>query len=303
MLGKTHTTFLEKLEKLKSFLEDISLPWWARMGFSALFIIFVLQQVDYIELLQAALTIDPLLAVVAFITFFCIAAVMTAKWESLLRKKHLISSDTSFFQLLLRYWIGDGVSLVGLGSIAGDVQKAMGFQENKKEILVTNVVDKILSLIWYVLAGLLFYVLFIVEFWLVAVSIIILWVLLIVGLRKNAFTEQNFTIAHMNFALLGLLLTSISYYVSFQFVGILPSLTAVILYVTAINLAITIPISFSGLGLREIVTIQFATMIGASIEEALVVSTVYLLAGIVYKLLGAILFIVTQHTSTLTALE
>ncbi len=224
---------------------------------------------------------------------------MSKKWHIFLNK----SNPIEFKKLLKLYWAADFVNLFFLGALGSESYKAVS-HKNKKDAFLSSMIDRVFSFLWYLEAGFIAFLLYYFDFdFLFLIPLILIFVFISIQLfylfenffgkfsfLKQAFVSKKELFKHSIFALLYLFLVAFTYQISFLAVGIEINYFFLLLLVPVVIILTVLPISFSGLGIREFLFIQFGMLFAISIEQAVLASFILHFVGLIYRALGTIPF-------------
>jgi glycosyltransferase 2 family protein len=268
-----------------SFLSEIffnKVPKWIKLLFSLFFIVVVLYQVNINELATNIKSITPTSFISILVLSCFISFLMSMKWRVLLSFR--VANLRSKFDFYLSYWIADFYSLLGFGSILSDLKRASFFKSKKTDMLLIGYLDKILSLSWHVLT--------LFAFFLLKVHFILFILFILLFIIIFAFLSNKYWFisgSHFVLSVISLFSLALGYYLIYLGFDVYISMVDMILYITLVNIALVLPISFSGVGLRELVTIYFFTYLNVDVTIAIVASSVFFVSNILYKLMGGLI--------------
>lgn len=278
-------------------------------------IYFLLNKIDYVEIITTLSTIDARLLFFPVALMFLTMFYMVYKWKVMLDAYH----KRSFYQLMLIYWASDFVNLFGLGGVGGESYKLLSLS-SRKHALLSSLLDRIYSLVWYVLLAFSFFCCYFLPLALVYkifiglilyVFLVALTLLCIRGvaiilkkLEKYRFINKIKFLANVPSKTL-ILHAAITLIISFVKVCMYGSIFSIVgmpvyfmemfVLVPFIAVAITLPISFQGIGVREFILFQFANYVNADGEKIIVASFLMYIVGVIYRVTGCIPFILKSH--------
>ncbi len=253
-----------------------------------------------------------------FILIFLILSLflMSLKWTLFLKKYKKIG----LINLIKIYWASDFVNLLGLASIGGETYKTMAFKKDRKKVLFSSLLDKIYSFLWYILFAGSFFLSFFLSQNLIIIflsGLLISFVLstlfiffdnsiknflnsiIKVPFLKLILTESKISkkdlFLHLIYSLLFILNTSLIYSFIFYTLGLPIKILEFFIFIPILMIAITLPISFQGIGVREFLFVKFAEYTSLIPEKVLLVSFVIYISALIYGVLGAIPFLLFKR--------
>jgi hypothetical protein len=185
--------------------------------------------------------------------------------------------------------------------------------------LVSSLGDKLLSAFWYCLiaAGFLSVILITDEFGVRMALGTLIFILLAALSRPGLIKFQSFLrtltfgkkithhidsislnfeklIEHAIYCFLYVSLRVVSYGIVFMAVGLELKIVELFVLVPLMIVAITLPVTFQGVGLRELIIIKFAQYTMISQEGALIASLLLFVISLLYRFTGVIPFILLK---------
>lgn len=284
--------------------------WWFKAAISVAVLVFLLRRVERHELQMALLEADPTWVGVALCTYLLSMVVSCARWTLLARPLGFRQPLSHFFG---SYFTGMYMNLFGVSTVAGDIGRALmlaGGPGRRALALTTVLADRGLGfvvLVWIGAAAIilqpeyrlplpLYY-----AAWLVPPASVLAWLYgpqLMVRLLppENRYRRMVEVDLQPYFAdarlLLGTSLVAVLFHglqiVSQVFLGWGLGLhvpwTYYFIFVPVVNIAGMLPITFSGIGIREAGYIFFLRRVGADRHAAmalgLLASAIVLASGL-----------------------
>jgi len=279
---------------------------------SGIILIYVFFNIDFKEFFLLLKNIEYFYLIPAFLLLFVSLFLMVLKWIIILKKYIVIKLKRIF----LIYWSSDFINIFGLGAIGGETYKMIAF-ENKKKALMTSLFDKILSFYWYLALGssfLLSYVIlkntnitFVIFLGFCIYVLINLITLVLNYYRKkvikkipikkirNILNKINLTsknlIYHSLLSVLIIVNTALIYSLIFKSLSLKMMIVQLMIFIPILKIAVTLPISFEGLGVREFLFIKFASIVSINLELALLSSLIIYFLSMFYRFTGIIPFL------------
>src|SRR3989339_179605 len=134
------------LNKIKQFWNKYNLIIKLLLSLCILYFVFV--NLNISQVLSLLKEINVLFLIPCLFLAFVTLIFMVLKWNVFLKKYN----KTNLKELMSIYWASDFVNLFGIGAIGSETYKMFSFKE-KKKVLFSSVIDRIYSLIWYILLG------------------------------------------------------------------------------------------------------------------------------------------------------
>lgn len=281
---------------------------------SILVLSFVFIKLDINKIVLSLKNINFFYLIPCLIILLILLVFMTLKWSIFLTKYN----KTNFKKLMGIYWASDFANLFGIGTIGGETYKMFSFKEKKKALL-SSLIDRTYSFIWYIFLGVsIFVVYFIMNDSFMAILLGILLFSLVVKLYikierlikrkihkriKNKFfkkiifesyrTKKELT-KHSFYCLIIISLQVILCSLIFSVVGFEIRTIELFIFIPILAIALVLPISFQGFGIREFLFITFAKLSLISPEKALIASFLLYLVELIYRLFGVIPFLILK---------
>lgn len=274
----------------------------------------VFTKIDLGKIVNIFLSLNFLIIIPFIAISILVLAIMTLKWKIFLKKY----SNIKFKKLLPIYWASDFVNLFGLGGVGGETYKTISFK-NKKQALFSSLSDKFFSIGWsvvliiamflsYILfqtnllffsCGILFY--FLLSFFFILILIIskdfllkfikiklIRKVLLEIPHNKKDLFFHSFLNLFFNF------LIFIKFLILFNFVGLSIPYLEMFIFIPLLRIALLLPISIQGFGVREFMFLQFSKITSLNLEKLIAISFLIYLLGLIYEIVGIIPFLILK---------
>lgn len=279
---------------------------------SIFLLLFVVNNLDINYLLDNILAVNILSIFVCTILFIFSSFLLSSRWNLFLKKYKSISNK-NLFKI---YWASDFINLFGLASIGGEAYKTLIFKSNKKKVLYSSLLSRAYSLIGlfiiavsgyisYVFLDVLLYQ--IISLLVLLIFFTILFVLFnnsLLLLLKNVFKKKTFLmlLKEATFAR-GILLKSFLlnfifvinvvfvYFIIFYFSGLPILFLETIIFVPVLSIALALPISIQGIGVREYLFLNFALYNNLALELVILASFLTYFVYVLYSLLGSYYFI------------
>ncbi len=282
---------------------------------SMFIIAFLFYRLDTANILSVLNNVIIIYILAGFCLIFIALFLMTLKFRQFVK----YFTNISLIQLLHIYWASDFLSLMGLGLLGSEAYKMISFK-SKKEALIASLTDKAYSFIWclvFLLAHLISFlltgsynqqsivlsfvffllVILIIIFFDKKVKLILLNYINNIHLRKIielSYIEKISLFKHSLYSLFYIHTTFFIYSIILFSVGVYPRLE-LLLFIPAIIILTTLPISIQGLGVREIILVQYAMMHDLNIEIILAGSLLIFFVYMIYRLTGAIPFLLVKN--------
>jgi len=272
-----------------------------RLTITALLILYLLKKIEFSHVLDTLVLINPFVFFFASFLYILSSYISTLRW-----KIFLPSEELSISQLFSFYLIGSFFNNVLPGIIGGDVVKIFLIKEKTglKQALASVFMERYTGLCALLMIGFIFFCLFYAKLpdqlvWSVPLSflgfIIATALLLLLG-KVNFFRElRDYILSFSKKQILQALAYSflvqftviVSVYVIFIGVGISVSFFKLCIFLPMIILISMLPVSVSGIGVREWCFILF---FGKSFGEAQVVAVSFLwfLSQVFASLIGGV---------------
>lgn len=248
----------------------------------------------------------------AFVFFFTSLIITALKWKTVLDAYIPIPRK----KIIFIHWASDFINLFGLGAVGSETYKMLSFH-NKKKALFTSLFDKLLSFYWYFLLALSMFTSYIVfknqsSFLIFFVGMVGYAMLFLLTLRLNTVKEllilripivrvkefmlkikitNKALLYHSFWSALLVLNLAVIYLIVFRSVALRVDVVSLIIFLSILKFAVTLPISFEGLGVREFLFVEFARITSVNLELALLVSLISFVIGVMYRLSGIIPFL------------
>lgn len=275
---------------------------------SGLVLGYVFSKLDPNQFLSLFKTVNPVLLLIPLTVLISSLSFMVLKWQIFLEKY----DQVAFKDLIKIYWASDFIGLFSLGSLGSEAYKAISLK-NKKVAILTSLSDKAYSFIWYAMLIVILYALTSVHgpsWWNVILGSLLLFasIFLFVHIQKRLFSIGLFSRLHIlnitntqvykhaGYSLLYLIFSFFVYSSIFFFLN-LPIDPRLFVLIPILTIALTLPISFQGLGVREFFLVKFAILTHISPEAALAASLLVYAVGLLYRLFGVIPFFLIKKNS------
>src|SRR3989344_4152082 len=250
---------------------------------SGLILYSIFRKIDIQPIVSTLKTVDLTALILPFLLLFIIAGLMALKWHIFIRR---FSPNTTLKNIFITYWASDFMNLLSLGSLGNETYKVLAFKNKTKAILAT-LADKVLSLIWYCLLVIVFYItnqvaLSIILFALAAHGLTKLFKIFPKIVRE---VKESELLLHSIYSLLIIGSRFVANALVFRAVGVNFEPSQLFIFI-----AVSLPISYQGLGVREYLYLQFAYITGQEPEKVLAVSLLLYVVGLLYKVSGLIPF-------------
>lgn len=282
---------------------------------SAFILYFVFAKLDFAVIINQFRNINLIYIIPCFLLALITLFFMVLKWKVFLKKYEKINLR----KLIGIYWASDFVNLFGIGAVGSETYKMFSFKE-KKKALFSSLIDRLNSFIWYFLLGISIIIasffignesFFPILFGFLLFFILVFLYIFVEKRIKNKFfnfIKNKFIkkiiyesqrldielIKHSVYCLMIILLQVTLYYLIFLSIGLKVNLVELFIFVPLLVIALVLPISFQGFGIREFLFIEFAKLNSILPEKALIASFILYLITLVYRLLGVIPFILLR---------
>ena len=255
---------------------------------SGLILYSIFRKIDIQPIVSTLKTVDLTALILPFLLLFIIAGLMALKWHIFIRR---FSPNTTLKNIFITYWASDFMNLLSLGSLGNETYKVLAFKNKTKAILAT-LTDKVLSLIWYCLLVIVFYItnqvaLSIILFALAAHGLTKLFKIFPKIVRE---VKESELLLHSIYSLLIIGSRFVANALVFRAVGVDFEPDQLFIFIAVMIVAVSLPISYQGLGVREYLYLQFAYITGQEPEKVLAVSLLLYVVGLLYKVSGLIPF-------------
>ena len=246
---------------------------------------------------------------------------MTLKWKVFLNKYH----NVRISELMKTYWASDFINLFAVGTIGSEFYKMFSFRDKKKEVLLSSLVDRGYSFVWYGLFSGSLFLLFIyfgnslpsLFFGLLLFTFAALFFSFIVVPAISTLisyikvTHVHFILSesmrsvlelkkHALYSTLYLFSTLASFSLLFYAVGLPVMAFELLIFIPILAIGVSLPISFQGIGVREYLFLSFASMVGLNPEKILLVAITSFFLMLIYRLFGLMPFLLLnkEHSSS-----
>ncbi len=284
---------------------------------SSIILVFIFKKIDINAIYLVIIKIRQLkllLILLAIITF-CLLLIMTFKWKIFLNKYIKIK----FWKLFLINWAANFADLLRMGGVGGELFKTVSFTK-KKTALVTSLVDKIFSLIWTICFGLCFFIsylyfknilwLFVIvaicAYYILSTCIILLmkfkkkFLLKAIGNKKikNIIIEFpdeiGLLLNHSNLNLILNIVYYAKFFLIFKTLNIPMPYLEMFIFLPVLKIALILPISIQGIGVREFMYIQLAYFAKSLPEKFIAVSFISYSFGLLFRLPSIVPFLMVK---------
>lgn len=290
-------------------LKTLASSLWVKLGLSVALLAMLFHETDVGELASAFSRTDANWMFVAFFGYVISQVISALRWCLLARP---LGFAESFGRFLTCYFSGMYLNLFAPSTVAGDIGRALFLARGKRRALAfTSVLaDRglgFVALVWVGVAAIIVfrdYPLPAVLYWsavLIAPATVLAWVwgprlalpLLPAGSRRRAFVERDLKPYRENprVLVMSLLIAVLFHTVQIATqiaiglaLGLHVPWSYFFIFVPIVNLAGMLPVTFSGIGIREAGYVYFLSLIGigreAAIALGLLSSAVVLISGL-----------------------
>jgi len=284
--------------------------FFLKIGISIILLVYVFSTINIDAVAEAFHKPNFPFLFLAFTLYYIALSLMVLKWDIILRSYMEIKKTNLF----LIYWGADFINLFSIGSIGSEVYKMISFND-KKKALFTSLFDKFISLLIFLLLfiaiSLPIYAFKIENYWLSSVLIISLFCSLfyfsyffINTIKKIKWLPQKVYkvvqaihidfysfVKHSFLTIATIVITTLIYILIFYSLGITANPLTLFILIVFLKILITLPITYEGLGVRELLLIEYAKMQSINIEVALLVSLIAFALGLIYRITGVFPFL------------
>jgi len=284
--------------------------FFLKIFISIVLLLYVFNTINISAVADAFHKTNFLFLFLAFTLYFIALVLMVLKWEIVLRCFIKVKRINLFFI----YWGSDFINLFSIGSVGSEVYKMVSFND-KKKALFTSLFDKFISLLLFlailVSISLPLYILQFENKKFSSILVICLFCSLFFStyLLINKFKSfrcfprkinqilQPLNIDFFSFVVHSLItiktiiIEALIYFLIFYSLGISANLLTLFILIIFLKIAVTLPITYEGLGIRELLLIEYAKMQSINIEEALLVSLIAFSLVLIYRITGVFPFL------------
>jgi len=273
--------FSEKLSLFKAFKEKYRLPFFiSKVIFSCLVIFYVVTLIDWQKLVYIFYKINVGYFFVALLVTFLVSLIYNLRYLVILRKKGI---GISFLNLYLINRFSNLVNFILPGGLGQETGRLI-YISDKKVALATSIYDRLLGLLSIVLVLLVSALLIKIRvLYLIIIALVFIGVLL-VNLYLMKIWKLNFFLPFILSVVYSIGLVLISF-IEFKTVGYNISLLRLLFFASLVHLALMVPVSVNGYGLREYLWFIF---LGVSIEFVVVYSLIGYIIGFILSLPGLV---------------
>lgn len=227
--------------------------------------------------------------------------IMTGKWLTVLPEHPRFSS------LLSLYWAADFMGLFFFGFLGTELFKGIVAQR-KAQVVASSLFDRGLALMLYsVVCGIIGSAYFIQPLGLKLLGIVAsigVYIVLLVFLIRGAsalavWYGKRMTLSpllqHGLLSTCSILVTSGSQWAIFYSLGVTPSWSLILIFSVILIIALALPITIQGIGVREWVYITAAPLLLLSPAAALTAAWLHYILDVLYKSSGALPYLTQRH--------
>ncbi|MCA9459934.1 MAG: flippase-like domain-containing protein, partial [Nanoarchaeota archaeon] len=261
---------------------------------SALILWGIFSNIEFSKVLSLFSQVSVFQIIILVLLNFLSFIFMVLKWRILLIKY----SSLSFKKLSSLYLASDFMNLFFLGVLGGEAYKVY-YTKNRKASFFTSIFDRIYSFYIYFLISACFILSYLFQNYIVEISFLFLVILILdfnfypflydyliktykkLSFLKYVFIEKKDMLKHFFYSFLYLLSVAFRFWFCFMVFGLNLNFYLIIALSSIVVIAISLPISIQGFGVREFILIWFSSFFfGVGAEIALAVSFLFYLSGL-----------------------
>jgi len=229
-------------------------------------------------------------------------------------------SKIKFKNAFLIYWGGNFANLFGLGSLGQEFFKIFNF-DNKLKGFLLSILDRGLSFCWFIFIAFIGYFLVLLNFesflYLLGILSVLMfsyWVIkfrpnyIIWALQKFKFSEiinplifsftkikPNLLVKHLIISISLILVGSFEFSLLFKSLNLDINFFSFFVLIPLLSTIIILPITYNGMGLRELVFLFYSRVFGYPFESLIAFSLLLYFIGFLYQITGIIPFVLIKN--------
>lgn len=273
---------------------------------------YIINKINIKILINSISNVNPKILCIAFGLSIFSSFILSIRWNIFLKKYKKLK----IIDLFKVYWASDFVNLFGLASVGGEAYKTVVFKNDKKKVLFSSLLSRIYSLFGFAIIAIsatISYFLFVsfiqralltIFLFSLITSLFIFFDLKLKSMIKKIVKNKRITSIIeeskldkkqlWSSSLLNILFVfnlSIVYALIFSAMGLPNLFFEIFMLVPIMSIAMALPISIQGIGLREFIFLKFAEINNLISEKVIAVSIIIYLFFLVYSLFGSIFFL------------
>jgi uncharacterized membrane protein YbhN (UPF0104 family) len=304
--------------KIKKIIRNKKTQVFIQIFFSALFIYLILSKLDLTRIWGSFKTANNYYLFTCIVFFFLNILGGVERWRALMKKY----SNPSFKNVVLWVLCSSFFNFFVPGGVAGDFYRIYGNKNDGLQNTVISVfLDRIVGMISFVILGAIIVsisrffkdlilpkIILLFYFYFILIILITLGYLLIVKPETNNIkidryllifnqylTSKNEVSFSLLFGIGTAFLNILVYHFAAKSLNININLLYHLIFIPPIIIISTLPISFRGLGIREVLIIKYYGSIGISPESCISFSFIYFSIMIIGSLLSGIIYLLIKN--------